>query len=66
VLRRGAEAIDVPAVRVDAVDPTGAGDAFAAGYLAALLRGEDDAACAAAAARAAAQAVSRPGARPKR
>jgi sugar/nucleoside kinase (ribokinase family) len=66
VLRRGAAAIDVPAVPVDAVDPTGAGDAFAAGYLAALVSGGDDAACARAAVRAAAEAVSRPGARPRR
>ncbi len=65
VVRRGAAPIDVPAEPVDAVDPTGAGDAFAAGYLAALLWGEDDAACARAAARAAAEAVSRPGARPQ-
>jgi len=56
----------VPAVPVDAVDPTGAGDAFAAGYLAALVSGGDDAACARAAVRAAAEAVSRPGARPRR
>jgi sugar/nucleoside kinase (ribokinase family) len=47
------------------VDPTGAGDAFAAGYLAALMRGEDDEACAHSALRAAAQAVGRPGARPR-
>jgi sugar/nucleoside kinase (ribokinase family) len=64
VLRRGVPAIDVPAVPADAVDPTGAGDAFAAGYLAALLRGEDDEACAHSALRAAAAAVARPGARP--
>jgi sugar/nucleoside kinase (ribokinase family) len=64
VLRRGAAPIDVPAEPVEAVDPTGAGDAFAAGYLATLLRGEDDAACARGALRAAAQAVGRPGARP--
>ena len=49
VLRRGAQPVDVPAATAAAVDQTGAGDAFAAGYLAALVRGEDDAACAAAA-----------------
>ena len=49
VLRRGAEPVDVPAATAAAVDQTGAGDAFAAGYLAALVRGEDDAACARAA-----------------
>lgn len=31
----------VPAPRVDVVEPVGAGDAFAAGYLAGLLRGDD-------------------------
>jgi sugar/nucleoside kinase (ribokinase family) len=65
VLRRGAEPVDVPAATGVAVDQTGAGDAFAAGYLAALVRGEDDAACAQAAVRAATEAVSRPGARPR-
>ena len=65
VLRRGAEPVDVPATTAAAVDQTGAGDAFAAGYLAALVRGEDDAACARAAVRAATEAVSRPGARPR-
>jgi sugar/nucleoside kinase (ribokinase family) len=65
VLRRGAEPIDVPATTAAAVDQTGAGDAFAAGYLAALVRGEDDATCARAAVRAATEAVSRPGARPR-
>ena len=39
VLRRGAPAVDVPAATVAAVDQTGAGDAFAAGYLAALVQG---------------------------
>jgi sugar/nucleoside kinase (ribokinase family) len=65
VLRRGAPPVDVPAAPVEAIDPTGAGDAFAAGYLAALLRGEDDAGCAAAAVAAAAEAIRRPGARPR-
>src|SRR5699024_83727 len=31
----------VPALDVDVVDPVGAGDGFAAGYLAALLAGHD-------------------------
>ena len=65
VLRRGAPAVDVPATTVAAVDQTGAGDAFAAGYLAALVQGQDDDACARAAVRAAAEAVGRPGARPR-
>jgi sugar/nucleoside kinase (ribokinase family) len=67
VLRRGAEPVEVPAQPVTEIDPTGAGDAFAAGYLAALMRGGgDDAACAAAGVAAAAEAVSRTGARPAR
>ena len=57
--------VDVPAATVAAVDQTGAGDAFAAGYLAALVQGQDDVACARAAVRAATEAVSRPGARPR-
>jgi sugar/nucleoside kinase (ribokinase family) len=65
VLRRGAEPVDVPAATAAAIDQTGAGDAFAAGYLAALVRGDDDATCARAAVRAATEAVSRPGARPR-
>jgi sugar/nucleoside kinase (ribokinase family) len=64
VLRRGAQPVEVAAPPADAIDPTGAGDAFAAGFLAALVRGEDDAGCAAAGVAAAAEAVRRPGARP--
>lgn len=40
LLERGEPAIFQPALRVDVVEPIGAGDAFAAGYLAALLAGE--------------------------
>jgi sugar/nucleoside kinase (ribokinase family) len=65
VMRRGAEPIEVPAVPAEVRDPTGAGDAFAAGYLAAQLRGEDDAGCARAGVEAAAVAIARPGARPR-
>jgi sugar/nucleoside kinase (ribokinase family) len=64
VRRRGAEPVDVPAEPAAPVDPTGAGDAFAAGFLAAVLRAEDDAGCARAGVKAAAEAISRPGARP--
>jgi sugar/nucleoside kinase (ribokinase family) len=64
VRRRGAEPVDVPAEPAAPVDPTGAGDASAAGFLAAVLRGEDDAGCARAGVKAAAEAISRPGARP--
>ena len=47
VVRRGAEPVDVPASTAVAVDQTGVGDAFAAGYLAAHAQGADDRACAA-------------------
>jgi sugar/nucleoside kinase (ribokinase family) len=66
VLRRGADPVDVPVQAVTEIDPTGAGDAFAAGYLAAMMAGRDDAACGAAGLAAAAQAVTRTGARPIR
>jgi 2-dehydro-3-deoxygluconokinase len=51
VIKRGAEGatsvsrrgvLDEPAIRVKAVDPVGAGDAFVAGYLAAALDGADE------------------------
>ncbi|ANJ27806.1 sugar kinase [Agromyces aureus] len=50
----------VPAPVVDVVEPVGAGDAFAAGFLAGLLAGETDEACLAAGHRAAAHALSTP------
>jgi 2-dehydro-3-deoxygluconokinase len=52
---------DVPPHRVDAVDPVGAGDAFAAGYLAEALEGEAVPVRLATAAAAGAFAVSVPG-----
>jgi sugar/nucleoside kinase (ribokinase family) len=64
VLRRGAPPLEVAAVPAEVVDVTGAGDAFAAGFLAARLRGEDDAGRARAAVEAAARAVAVTGARP--
>ncbi|MGV9799514.1 sugar kinase [Mycobacterium sp. NPDC003449] len=42
--RRGATTV-VPALRVEVVEPVGAGDAFAAGYLNGLVRGDDVATC---------------------
>lgn len=35
----------MPALRVEVVEPVGAGDAFAAGYLSGMVRGEDTATC---------------------
>jgi sugar/nucleoside kinase (ribokinase family) len=58
-----AEAAAVPA---DAIDATGAGDAFAAGYLAAWLSGARGAAALRAATVMGAEAVARVGARPPR
>jgi 2-dehydro-3-deoxygluconokinase len=40
---RDGAATHVPCLAVDVVEPVGAGDAFAAGYLAALAEGRDDA-----------------------
>jgi sugar/nucleoside kinase (ribokinase family) len=61
----GGEIVSAEAVPVEAaVDSTGAGDAFAAGLLAARLNGAAPAEALAAAARLAAEAVKRPGGRP--
>ncbi len=43
-LPREGEPIEVPSLRVDVVEPVGAGDAFAAGYLGGRLLGLDEAA----------------------
>lgn len=40
-LARGGKRWEVPSLTVDVVEPVGAGDAFAAGYLSGLLRGLD-------------------------
>ncbi len=59
-----AEPRHVPAVTAPRVDPTGAGDAFAAGYHAARFRGLEPVAAVESAVQIAARAVSRAGARP--
>jgi sugar/nucleoside kinase (ribokinase family) len=61
---RGGTAVHVDALAVHSVDPTGAGDAFAAGFIAARLIGAELAVALAAGVAHAAQAVVQPGARP--
>ncbi len=65
VVERGMPTTTVAAVPVAIVDPTGAGDAFAAGFLAAWVSGAGAMAAASAGARAGALAVSTIGARPR-
>jgi sugar/nucleoside kinase (ribokinase family) len=63
--QRNADGIEtLPVPPVDVVDTTGAGDAFAAGYLAALMDGAQPAACLARGGRVAARAVGAVGAQP--
>jgi len=64
VIRSGAEIIEIPASPATVVDTTGAGDAYAAGFLTAFAKGESLAAAGALGARAAALAIGQVGARP--
>lgn len=64
VVERGVEPVRVAAKRITAVDPTGAGDSFCAGFLAEWLETEDIVAAAEAGSRTAAVAVTKLGARP--
>ena len=62
----GGEGIEVPAAAVrEVVDTTGAGDLFAAGFLAARARGHDLAKCLETGSIAAAEIISHFGARPE-
>jgi sugar/nucleoside kinase (ribokinase family) len=60
----GGETLSAEGFPVDAVDTTGAGDAFAAGWIAAVRKGLDPQAALADAVRTGATAVTHPGARP--
>jgi sugar/nucleoside kinase (ribokinase family) len=64
--RRDRRPVPVPAVPVPVVDPTGAGDAYCAGFLSVWHPGADLASVGRVAAAAAARAVSTVGARPRR
>ena len=62
---RGGERVHVPAERVRVVDTTGAGDLFASGFLAGLVRGRSDRDCARMGCIAAGEVISHYGARPE-
>lgn len=64
VVRHGAESIVIAPEPARVLDTTGAGDAYAAGFLAAYTRGDDLAACGRSASRAAAAVIGEIGARP--
>ena len=64
VILRGAERVEVPAEPAVVVDTTGAGDAYAAGFMAGLVADEPLAVCGRWGSRAAAETISRMGARP--
>jgi sugar/nucleoside kinase (ribokinase family) len=63
---QGARTVDVAAVATKVVDTTGAGDAYAAGFLAAFTAGHDLGACGHLGSVAAAEVISHYGARPQR
>jgi fructokinase len=61
---RGGETVEVDAAAAEVVDTTGAGDAYAAGFLAALTAGKTLAQCGKLASLAAAKVIAQYGARP--
>ena len=65
VVVRGGSRAPVPAIRTKVVDTTGAGDLFAAGFLAGLIRGADDTACARMGCAVAGEVIGHIGARPE-
>ena len=66
LILRGAETVEVAAVPTRVVDTTGAGDAYAAGFLAAYTAGRSLAACGRLGSIAAAEVIAHFGARPQR
>ena len=65
IILRGGERVDVQAAPATVVDTTGAGDAYAAGFLAAYTAGRDLAACGRLGSLAAAEVIGHFGARPQ-
>jgi fructokinase len=66
VILHGHETVEVAAEPTALVDSTGAGDAYAAGFLAAYTQGRDFALCGRMGSVAAAEVISHYGARPER
>jgi fructokinase len=62
---RGSETVQIEAIATDVVDTTGAGDAYAAGFLAAFTAAKSLEACGRAASLAAADVIAQYGARPR-